>query len=67
MNLPAFPSPLLESDAEYYLQELDKTNQQLDRCIETLELVEALTTDRDTAKRIRTFLEKEGVWPPLKP
>jgi hypothetical protein len=34
----------------------------LDRTIEFLEIVEALTTDPDTAGRIRSFFIKEGIW-----
>lgn len=63
MNLPAFPAPTQNSDAEFYLDELDQANKRLDRSIEQLEIVEALTTDPATAKRIRTFLQQEGVWP----
>lgn len=66
MNLPAFPAPLQDSDAEHYLQELDKTNKQLDRFINKLEVIEALTTDPATASRIRTFLQMEGIWPAYK-
>lgn len=64
-NVSAFPAPerQLDRDADFYIKELDKANMKLDRCLNQLELIEALTDDRRTAKRIRTFLQKEGVWP----
>lgn len=45
-----------------YIEELDKVNKTLDRYVSFLELTEALTTDPQTAKRIREFLIKEGIW-----
>lgn len=62
---PASSKHPLSSDLDFYIKELDKANMKLDRCLNHLELIEALTTDRRTARRIRTFLEKEGVWPPI--
>jgi hypothetical protein len=58
-----YPTPDQETDVDFFLNELDKANKKLDYTIEFLELVEGLTTDPATAKRIRSFLVKEGVWP----
>lgn len=60
MNLPAFPAP--QTDEQFYLDELDKANKKLDEAIEFIELLEALTTDKDTANRIRKYMEQEGIW-----
>lgn len=61
-SIPAFPAPAHESDAEQHLLELDQIKRKLDRYIEFIEVVEALTFDAATARRIRSFLQQEGVW-----
>jgi predicted nucleotidyltransferase len=38
-------------------------DKKVDKIIEFLETVEALTTDPATAGRIRSFFVKEGIWP----
>jgi hypothetical protein len=61
MSLLAFPAP--ETDEQFYLDELDKANRKLDAAIQFIELLEGLTTDKDTANRIRKYLQQEGIWP----
>lgn len=62
MSLSAFPAP--QTDEQFYLEELDAANKKLDAAIQFIELLEALTTDKETANRIRKYLEQEGVWKP---
>lgn len=54
--------PPADPDVDFYIQELDKVNRRLDRYIEFIEVVEALTFDQFTARRIRCFLQQEGIW-----
>lgn len=63
---PAEPKSCPSSTAgviDSYIEEIDQLNKRLDRAIENLEIVEALTTDPATARRIRSFLQEEGIWP----
>ena len=52
----------MQDDADFYINELDKANKKVDQLYSFIEILEALTMDRDTSSRIRTFLEKEGIW-----
>jgi hypothetical protein len=52
-----------DSDVEYYLHELDKAHKKIDQLFHFIEMTEALTYDQATAKRIRSFLQEEGIWP----
>jgi hypothetical protein len=45
-----------------YIEELDQANKKIDDLYQYIELLEALTEDKATAKRIRSFLVKEGIW-----
>lgn len=49
--------------AEFYISELDKANKKIDQLFHFIEMTEALTYDQATSKRIRSFLEEEGIWP----
>jgi hypothetical protein len=49
-------------DADFYIRELDKANKKVDQLYGFIEFLEALTMDSNTSERIRTFLEKEGIW-----
>lgn len=51
-----------ENDADFYLDELDKANKKIDQLFHFIEMTEALTYDQATSKRIRSFLEQEGIW-----
>lgn len=46
-----------------YIAEMDKLNKKIDELYQFIEMTEALTYDQATATRIRTFLQKEGIWP----
>ena len=52
----------VKADADVYIMELDKANRKIDELYRFIEFLDALTTDRDTSNRVRTFLEKEGIW-----
>jgi hypothetical protein len=67
MSYPLFTvtteeKPLADSDAEFYLNELDKANKKIDQLYHFIEMTEALTYDQATATRIRSFLQEEGIW-----
>lgn len=55
----------MQEDADFYISKLDTANKKIDELYEFIELTEAYTTDRNTSSRIRTFLEKEGIWESL--
>ena len=46
-----------------YITELDEAHKKIDRLYHFIEMTEALTYDDATAKRIRTFLQQEQLWP----
>ncbi len=60
------PEPVFQvqqvSHQETYLDELDAANRKIDQLYHFIEMTEALTYDQATAKRIRSFLQEEGVW-----
>jgi hypothetical protein len=45
-----------------YVAEIDQLNKKIDHLYQFIEMTEALTYDKATATRIRTFLQKEGIW-----
>jgi hypothetical protein len=45
-----------------YIDELDKANKKIDQLYHFIEMTEALTYDQATSKRIRSFLQEEGIW-----
>jgi hypothetical protein len=53
---------VMQDDADFYIAELDKANKKIEQLYEFIELTEALTYDKATASRIRSFLTIEGVW-----
>lgn len=53
---------LLQEDADVYIGELDKANKKIDQLYHFIEMTEALTYDQATSKRIRSFLQEEGIW-----
>ena len=50
-----------------YLAELDEANRKIDDLYDFIEVIEALTTDPATAKRIRSFLIQQGIWQKKQP
>jgi phage-related protein len=52
----------MQSDADFYIAELDTANKKIDELYHFIEMTEALTYDQATAKRISTFLTEQGVW-----
>ena len=46
-------------------QKLQSINEEVTELYEFIAIVEALTTDKNTATRIREFMEKKGVWEKL--
>ncbi len=60
------PEPVFQvqqvSHQETYLDELDAANRKIDQLYHFIEMTEALTYDQATSKRIRSFLQEEGVW-----
>jgi hypothetical protein len=52
----------IKMDADFYLHELDKANRKIDQLFHFIEMTEALTYDQATSKRIRSFLQEEGIW-----
>ena len=44
---------------------LQRINEEVTELYDFIAILEALTTDRETAKRIRTFMEEKGVWKKL--
>lgn len=57
---------VLESDVDFWLAELDKANKKIDELFHFIEMTEALTYDEATARRIRTYLQQQGIWPTQK-
>jgi hypothetical protein len=47
---------------EKILLKIKETGKEIDEVYDFLATVEALTTDKDTANRIRRFMEKKEVW-----
>jgi hypothetical protein len=45
-----------------YIEDLDKANKKIQELYHFIEMTEALTYDKATGVRIRTFLTEEGVW-----
>jgi hypothetical protein len=45
-----------------YIDEIDKLNKKIDQLYHFIEMTEALTYDKATATRIRSFLQEEGIW-----
>lgn len=56
---------LLKEDADHYINELDRANKKIDQLFHFIEMTEALTYDQATSKRIRSFLQEEGIWEKL--
>ncbi len=57
------PCPSSVAGAEdFYIDALDKANQKIDQLYHFIEMTEALTYDQATSKRIRSFLQEEGIW-----
>ena len=44
---------------------LQRINEEVTELYDFIAILEALTTDRETAKRIRTFMEEKGAWEKL--
>ena len=44
---------------------LQRINKEVTELYDFIAILEALTTDRETAKRIRTFMEEKGAWEKL--
>lgn len=51
-------SPIAKNQADYYEKELQEA-------YNFIALTEAFTTDKQTADRIRLFLQEKGVWQKL--
>ena len=47
---------------ERILLKIKEAGREIDEVYDFLAMVEALTTDKDTADRIRRFMEKKEVW-----
>jgi hypothetical protein len=47
---------------EKILLKIKEAGKEIDEVYDFLATVEALTTDKDTANRIRRFMEKKEVW-----
>jgi hypothetical protein len=47
---------------EKILLKIKEAGEEIDEVYDFLATVEALTTDKDTANRIRRFMEKKEVW-----
>ena len=54
-------APVAEQ-SESYLDELEKANKKIEQLYHFIEMTEALTYDRATSVRIRSFLQEKGVW-----
>jgi hypothetical protein len=52
----------VNANADVYISELDKANKKIDQLYHFIEMTEALTYDQATSKRIRSFLQEEGIW-----
>lgn len=51
-----------DDSADYYIDELDKANKKIDELYMFIETIEALTSDKATAVRIRDFMVQQGMW-----
>ena len=47
-------------------QKLQSINEEVTELYEFIAIIEALTTDKHTAARIREFMETKGVWEKIK-
>ena len=48
--------------AKEIIRKLKIVNEEMTELYDFIAMIEALTTDRNTAERIRTFMEKKGAW-----
>ena len=48
-------------------QKLKNIDSEITELYDFLAIIEALTSDKSTAERIRRFMEEKGVWTKLKP
>jgi len=53
---------LNQEKLERILRKLKEAAREMDELYDFLAILEALTTDKDTADRIRRFMEKKEVW-----
>jgi cell fate (sporulation/competence/biofilm development) regulator YlbF (YheA/YmcA/DUF963 family) len=53
---------LNQEKLERILRKLKEAAREMDELYDFLATLEALTTDKDTADRIRRFMEKKEVW-----
>ena len=47
---------------EEILRKLKAINEEVTELYDFIAMIEALTTDKQTAKRIRKFMEEKGIW-----